>query len=924
MRRRHSLFFQAFAFFFTHAVAQTTNNFTCPAANNTFVTDINGGQYRIACGSDPNPDGGTNTLVVADWNGCFNGCSRNATCTAFAYNGVANGAGNGTCTFKARNPNRGNTLRNRDWDPTYIGAVRQITSAYNPTCPAIDGTYVTDTSGAQYLVSCNSDTPSPEGSSGTTTVPNFNECFNRCSREPTCVAWTYRGPAIGPGSCAQKTNETGGITFIPSTDRFISGIRLAAVPPTSSDNYNCSSGGTTYTDASGVAYVTSCENEALPIAATSQQPGSSANDCWATCSSNVACTGWTFRATDAVSPTAGAGTCFYKGANAGGVGNGFYTRNNTLMISAIKAANYDPAQNRPRLNNFACPDVNGTIVTDADGSQYRMKCGDDTNPADTALTLFQTTANTFNGCFTSCTANSSCAAFTWNQVPTGNGICFFKPAPAGFRNGPYNAALVAAVRVAPSTTTNFTCPAVDGTVVTAFDGTQYRMKCGVDALPAGAAWTIYRTSVTDFNQCFASCSANATCDGFAYSGGTNGVGDGTCNFKGAPGGFRTTTTYNAGLVAAVRYVPGNNYTCTVGQRTLYSDLTGTTWITSCGDDTNLGSGINVSNKETSDGVNDCWASCAAAQRCVGFSFQGSDGVNYGTGLGQCYFKSANTDGSPTTFVAANNPRYVSSVKLANYAPLTSSYTCPTQQDLSTVTDANTGLPYVLRCGGDTAGTAFATFNATSGFNDCITQCTSDTRCTTWTYNGATNGAGPGTCALKSGNSTGFTSATGAGSQNRVAGIQQRAYDGSNGAIAATTVFPPAATQVATQIILVTTTILQPVPTTILSTISRLTTITSSVTVTATNVATLPDTTLRVTSAQVVPTTFVTLQAITITVSTITTQTIVTVVPTTIVQTLSAATTNLLATGINTATTTLRAVVTVTPVQSVQPTYTVTG
>lgn len=46
----------------------------------------------------------------------------------------------------------------------------------------------------------------------------------------------------------------------------------------------------------------------------------------------------------------------------------------------------------------------------------------------------------------------------------------------------------------------------------------------------------------------------------------------------------------------------------VGQRTLYSDLSGTTWITSCGDDANGGDG-NISNKETTDGVNDCWASC---------------------------------------------------------------------------------------------------------------------------------------------------------------------------------------------------------------------------------------------------------------------------------------------------------------------------
>ncbi|PPJ50408.1 hypothetical protein CBER1_06996 [Cercospora berteroae] len=918
MRGRHSLFFQAFALFVAHGAAQTTNYFTCPAANNTFVTDTNGGQYRISCGADPDPNGGTNTLIVAGWNDCFNGCSQNSTCTAFSYVGTANGAGRGTCNFKARNPsNGGNNLRNRGWDPTYIGAIRQVVSANNPYCPDIDGRYVTDGSGAQYLVGCSSDTTQTTTLSSAS-APNFNDCFLRCSNNPSCAAWTYSGAVngVGTGTCSLRANQTGGATFVPSTNTFVSGIRVAAVPPTSSNNYICSSGDTTYTDTSGVAYVTRCGDETLPFAAVSQQPGSSANDCWATCSSNAACTGWTFRATDAVSPTAGGGTCFYKGANTGGVGNGFYTRNNTLMISAIKAANYDPAQNRPRLNNFVCPDINGTTITDADGFQYRMKCGDNSNPAETALVITTTTAATFNGCFGTCAANSSCAAFTWEQQTTGNGICYFKPAPAGFRGLAYDPGLVSAIRVIANNITNFTCPAVDGRVVTDLSGTRYRMKCGYDALPLGAQNTIYRLQATNWNDCFGGCSANATCDAFSFFGDANATGNGTCQYKPAPGGFRASNTYISGFVSAVRYVPGNNYTCTVGQRTLYTDVSGTTWITSCGDDA-YGGTTNISNKETPDGINDCWASCAAADRCYAFTFVGAAGVNYGTGPGNCIYRSARTDGSPSAFITSDNPLRVSSIKLARYAPLTSSYTCPAQQN-STVTDANTGLPYVLRCGGDTAGTAFATFNATSGFNDCITQCTSDTRCTAWTYNRASYGAGPGTCALKSSNSTDFTPFTAAGSLNRVAGIQQRAY-----AVADTTVVPPAATQVATQIILVTTTILQPVPTTILSTISRLTTITSSVTVTATNVATLPDTTQRVTSVQVVPTTIVTLRAITITVSTVTTQTIVTVVPTTIVQTLTAAITNLLATGINTATTTLRAVVTITPVQSVQPTYTVT-
>ncbi|KAF2209156.1 hypothetical protein CERZMDRAFT_91411 [Cercospora zeae-maydis SCOH1-5] len=169
-------------------------------------------------------------------------------------------------------------------------------------------------------------------------------------------------------------------------------------------------------------------------------------------------------------------------------------------------------------------------------------------------------------------------------------------------------------------------------------------------------------------------------------------------------------------------------------------------------------------------------------------------------------------------------------------------------------------------------------------------------------------------------------------QYRVSGVQLRYYDGSNGAPYfppnsaggnLATFFPPAATRIFTQISFVTTTLLQPFPTTVLSTLTRLTTITSSITLTATNLLTLPDATQRITSIQIVPTTIITLQVVTITISTISTQQIVTVVPTTVIQTLAANTINVLATSVNTQTTVLGGVVTATPVQSVRQTVTVT-
>ncbi|CAK1366815.1 hypothetical protein CB0940_10183 [Cercospora beticola] len=364
----------------------------------------------------------------------------------------------------------------------------------------------------------------------------------------------------------------------------------------------------------------------------------------------------------------------------------------------------------------------------------------------------------------------------------------------------------------------------------------------------------------------------------------------------------------------------NNYTCPSGNGTVYKDTTSDVlYVTRCGDEA-----LPIEAFYQLDGVgsaNDCWAWCSNNTACTGWTFRDA---------GTCYYKGVAVDGSPPVFAARNNPRLTSAIKLASYAPQASSYTCPFPQDRTVVNDANTGLPYVMRCGYDTYGTSYATNNATSSFNDCFAQCTSDSRCTTFTFTGGNNAVGPGVCVLKSSNPafwyqpTPFTPTI---TRRRAAGIQLQAYNASSNGEpffppVDTTVYPPAATQIATQVILVTTTILQPVPTTILSTISRLTTITSSVTVTATNIATLPDSTRRITSLQVVPTTFATLQVVTITVTTLSTQAIVTVVPTTIIQALPRGTQNVLATRVNTATTVRNAVVTVTPVRSAQQTVTV--
>ncbi|KAM3422583.1 hypothetical protein BST61_g75 [Cercospora zeina] len=376
-----------------------------------------------------------------------------------------------------------------------------------------------------------------------------------------------------------------------------------------------------------------------------------------------------------------------------------------------------------------------------------------------------------------------------------------------------------------------------------------------------------------------------------------------------------------------------SFTCPSQSNQVITDVDGTRYILRCSSDSTPGDNVNVIPGVR--GFNDCFDWCTTNSNCAGFTYFGPSSTN-GIGDGTCYFKPASQT-SKSTF-SGNSGQTVSAIKLSNYPPLPPSYTCPFERDLTVATDPNTGVQYVMRCNSDSFGSAIWSLGVSDSFNDCFYQCSTNSggNCTAFTYAGAQggpgNGQGSGICYMKQDVPQAHRAAAPDG-QYRVSGVQLRYYDGSNGAPYyppnsaggnLATFFPPAATRIFTQITFVTTTLLQPFPTTVLSTLTRLTTITSNLTLTATNLLTLPDATQQITSIQVIPTTIVTLQVVTITVSTISIQQIVTVVPTTVIQTLAATTLSVLATSVNTRTTVLGGVVTATPVQTFRQTVTVTA
>jgi hypothetical protein len=98
---------------------------------------------------------------------------------------------------------------------------------------------------------------------------------------------------------------------------------------------------------------------------------------------------------------------------------------------------------------------------------------------------------------------------------------------------------------------------------------------------------------------------------------------------------------------------------------------------------------------------------------------------------------------------------------------------PTQTPIAYMCPANdgrvvmeNGLSYVLNCNSTTSGIAYSSKQVANSFNDCFKECDQSSvsgganYCSAFTYEGADNGVGSGTCYLYNGVSQGFVPATG--------------------------------------------------------------------------------------------------------------------------------------------------------------------
>ncbi|KAK4507772.1 hypothetical protein PRZ48_001507 [Zasmidium cellare] len=291
-------------------------------------------------------------------------------------------------------------------------------------------------------------------------------------------------------------------------------------------------------------------------------------------------------------------------------------------------------------------------------------------------------------------------------------------------------------------------------------------------------------------------------------------------------------------------------------RTIITDANGEQYIIGCGEDTSPASNRNV---RAANSFNDCFAACSASPTdCGAFTYVGA--VN-GNGEGTCYLKPAR---SSITFAGNTDPPFVGAINMRYYGGATGAIgapdptgtgsvpedtvTCPAQNG-KVIRDV-AGIEYVVGCAQDTVGASFAQQAVNGGFADCFSYCSNNVfgTCYFFTFvGGSQDGSGSGNCYFKSSSGGSFTG----NNNNFVGAVQLARYNGA--AITWPTTTTTAAPTVSleprqaqalstvyyTTVQYVTATIVTSYPVTATSVSTRFVTFTSSVTVTATRITTLP-------------------------------------------------------------------------------------
>jgi hypothetical protein len=335
------------------------------------------------------------------------------------------------------------------------------------------------------------------------------------------------------------------------------------------------------------------------------------------------------------------------------------------------------------------------------------------------------------------------------------------------------------------------CPGTDGQSLSNRGSNVYTIKCGSDSNQGSYAVTYALHSYLD---CLNLCdeAASAGCTAFTYVGNSKGDGSGICYLKSVSGTFSPAAdNYISGALFANNSIGSStaqvaSSTTTRSTSSSAVPVTGSSsvlplaspaaelcpdaetqsFVTSqggslffirCSSDTNIGS---YGNSVASTSWKDCMNSCESDSRCVAFTYVGG---NKGIGSGVCWYKNAKGEavtagpnlvagflavkavapGSSVTSIATGN------LAVSSSSSTTSSPASDTSTASTSWATNSAGTNYTIYRSSDTNYGPYANAPATNSYLDCTTACDKDSNCKAWTYFGANDGRGSGTCWLKS-------------------------------------------------------------------------------------------------------------------------------------------------------------------------------
>jgi hypothetical protein len=274
-----------------------------------------------------------------------------------------------------------------------------------------------------------------------------------------------------------------------------------------------------------------------------------------------------------------------------------------------------------------------------------------------------------------------------------------------------------------------TCPTDDQKNITDTNGISYQLRCSSDISSINGGPESGFGASNNFNDCILQCDTyifpgnNIACSGFAYVGGVNGVGAGTCYLKGgAP--YNVVAASNT-VVAAVRLAATSSASSSTVQATTTTTSTTRTTTTSTTQTTTTSTTQTTTTSTTQ----------------------------------------TTTTSTALTTTTTNS----SSSSSSAVATALSTYSCPAN-DGQVVTDS--GSQYQLRCGYQAqpvsgAGT-YQTTTGQSSLNVCLRACTTNSiedknntgtfpTCAGFTFVVGSSGDGSGNCAYRQQNPLQFGS-----------------------------------------------------------------------------------------------------------------------------------------------------------------------